>query len=64
MKCFVALTDLFSRTDFTRPMYNGEPVHLQAKDILGHVYEYFLGQFAPAEGKKVVNISRQNPLLP
>ena len=58
------LTDLFSRTDFTRPMYNGEPVHLQAKDILGHVYEYFLGQFALAEGKKVVNISRQNPLLP
>ncbi|WP_287125360.1 class I SAM-dependent DNA methyltransferase [Desulfobacter sp.] len=25
---------------------------LQAKDILGHVYEYFLGQFALAEGKK------------
>lgn len=25
---------------------------LQAKDILGHVYEYFLGQFAAAEGKK------------
>ncbi len=25
---------------------------LQAKDILGHVYEYFLGQFAIAEGKK------------
>lgn len=24
----------------------------QAKDILGHVYEYFLGQFASAEGKK------------
>lgn len=46
------LIDLFSRTDFTRPMYNGEPVHLQAKDILGHVYEYFLGQFALAEGKK------------
>ena len=27
-------------------------VHLQAKDILGHVYEYFLGQFALAEGKR------------
>jgi type I restriction enzyme M protein len=26
---------------------------LHAKDILGHVYEYFLGQFALAEGKKV-----------
>ncbi|MEM9941883.1 MAG: class I SAM-dependent DNA methyltransferase, partial [Planctomycetota bacterium] len=25
---------------------------LDAKDILGHVYEYFLGQFALAEGKK------------
>lgn len=25
---------------------------LGAKDILGHVYEYFLGQFALAEGKK------------
>lgn len=25
---------------------------LQAKDILGHVYEYFLGMFALAEGKK------------
>lgn len=25
---------------------------LHAKDILGHVYEYFLGQFASAEGKK------------
>ena len=24
----------------------------QAKDILGHVYEYFLGQFASAEGKR------------
>jgi type I restriction enzyme M protein len=25
---------------------------LNAKDILGHVYEYFLGEFAMAEGKK------------
>lgn len=25
---------------------------LKAKDILGHVYEYFLGEFAIAEGKK------------
>ena len=25
---------------------------LTAKDILGHVYEYFLGEFAMAEGKK------------
>ena len=27
-------------------------VSLNSKDILGHVYEYFLGQFALAEGKK------------
>jgi type I restriction-modification system DNA methylase subunit len=25
---------------------------LNSKDILGHVYEYMLGQFALAEGKK------------
>ena len=43
---------LFSNTNFTRPTYNGEPVHLGAKDILGHVYEYFLGRFAQAEGKR------------
>jgi type I restriction enzyme M protein len=33
----------------------GIPFHhesLNAKDILGHVYEYFLGEFAMAEGKK------------
>lgn len=29
-----------------------EHADLHAKDILGHVYEYFLGQFARAEGKK------------
>ncbi|MBN6080164.1 N-6 DNA methylase [Aggregatibacter actinomycetemcomitans] len=43
---------LFSDTNFTTPSYNGEPVHLGAKDILGHVYEYFLGRFAQAEGKR------------
>ncbi|WP_233113073.1 N-6 DNA methylase [Aggregatibacter actinomycetemcomitans] len=43
---------LFSDTNFTAPSYNGEPVHLGAKDILGHVYEYFLGRFAQAEGKR------------
>ena len=31
------------------PFHHGT---LKAKDILGHVYEYFLGQFAIAEGKK------------
>ncbi len=29
-----------------------EHASLSSKDILGHVYEYFLGQFALAEGKK------------
>lgn len=43
---------LFSDTNFTQPTYNGEPIHLGAKDILGHVYEYFLGRFAQAEGKR------------
>lgn len=42
----------FSDTDFTRKEYNGQPLSLKSKDILGHVYEYFLGQFALAEGKK------------
>lgn len=42
----------FSDTDFNRKEYHGQPLGLKSKDILGHVYEYFLGQFALAEGKK------------
>lgn len=42
----------FSNTDFHVKEYNGQPLNLKSKDILGHVYEYFLGQFALAEGKK------------
>lgn len=42
----------FSDTHFSQPCYNGQPLDLKSKDILGHVYEYFLGQFALAEGKK------------
>jgi len=42
----------FSDTNFNRPNYNGQALNLKSKDILGHVYEYFLGQFALAEGKK------------
>jgi type I restriction enzyme M protein len=42
----------FSDTDFNRKDYKGQPLGLKSKDILGHVYEYFLGQFALAEGKK------------
>lgn len=39
------LIDLISTIPF-------EHASLSSKDILGHVYEYFLGQFALAEGKK------------
>ncbi|WP_457388797.1 class I SAM-dependent DNA methyltransferase [Roseateles sp. P5_E1] len=42
----------FSDTNFSQPVHNGQRLDLQSKDILGHVYEYFLGQFALAEGKK------------
>ncbi|KEA61857.1 Type I restriction-modification system, DNA-methyltransferase subunit M [Marinobacterium lacunae] len=48
----LGLINTFSDTSFTKPVYNGEPLHLHSKDILGHVYEYFLGQFALAEGKQ------------
>ncbi len=49
------LTELiktFSSTQFSNAEYDGKPVDLHSKDILGHVYEYFLGQFALAEGKQ------------
>ncbi|WP_324293403.1 type I restriction-modification system subunit M [Stenotrophomonas maltophilia] len=42
----------FSDTDFSAKEYKGQRLNLKSKDILGHVYEYFLGQFALAEGKK------------
>ena len=42
----------FSDTNFSQPVYDGQRLNLKSKDILGHVYEYFLGQFALAEGKK------------
>lgn len=42
----------FSDTHFHAKEFNGQPLNLKSKDILGHVYEYFLGQFALAEGKK------------
>ena len=38
------LIDLISKIGFTSED--------KAKDLLGEVYEYFLGQFATAEGKK------------
>ena len=36
------LINTFSDTSFTKPEYNGEKLSLHSKDILGHVYEYFL----------------------
>lgn len=48
----IGLIDLFSTTNFSATEYNGQPIGLKSKDILGHVYEYFLGEFAQAEGKK------------
>ncbi|MDM7857085.1 type I restriction-modification system subunit M [Thiopseudomonas acetoxidans] len=48
----IGLINTFSDTSFTKPMYEGEVLELQSKDILGHVYEYFLGEFALAEGKQ------------
>jgi type I restriction enzyme M protein len=48
----IELVNEFSRTSFSNPEYNGEKLNLKSKDILGHVYEYFLGQFALAEGKQ------------
>ncbi len=46
------LIDLFSDANFTAKEYKGQPITMSSKDILGHVYEYFLGEFALAEGKK------------
>lgn len=46
------LINTFSDTSFSNPEYNGVKLPLNSKDILGHVYEYFLGEFALAEGKQ------------
>lgn len=46
------LIDHFSDTEFAATTYKGQSLNLKSKDILGHVYEYFLGQFALAEGRK------------
>ncbi|WP_419605203.1 type I restriction-modification system subunit M [Thiolapillus sp.] len=46
------LINKFSDTSFSKPEFNGHTLNLHSKDILGHVYEYFLGQFALAEGKQ------------
>jgi type I restriction enzyme M protein len=48
----IGLINNFSNTRFHHPEFNDEKLNLKSKDILGHVYEYFLGQFALAEGKQ------------
>lgn len=48
----IGLINSFSDTSFTQPKHHGQALKLRSKDILGHVYEYFLGQFALAEGKQ------------
>jgi type I restriction enzyme M protein len=48
----IELINNFSNTRFHDPEFNGKKLNLKSKDILGHVYEYFLGQFALAEGKQ------------
>ncbi|MBO1520441.1 type I restriction-modification system subunit M [Oceanisphaera pacifica] len=48
----IGLIHSFSDTSFASPEYKGQALSLHSKDILGHVYEYFLGQFALAEGKQ------------
>ena len=48
----LGLINTFSDTSFTKPVYDGKTLNLHSKDVLGHVYEYFLGQFALAEGKQ------------
>ncbi|WP_096739300.1 type I restriction-modification system subunit M [Pseudoalteromonas atlantica] len=47
-----ALINEFSKTQFHNPMHYDEKLDLRSKDILGHIYEFFLGQFALAEGKQ------------
>lgn len=46
------LIDRFSDRSFSEPEWNGQKLDLKSKDVLGHVYEYFLGEFALQEGKK------------
>ena len=48
----MGLINIFSDTSFSKAKYNGQSLDLHSKDILGHVYEYFLGEFALAEGKQ------------
>ncbi len=48
----IGLVIEFSTTGFHATEYKDKKLNLKSKDILGHVYEYFLGQFALAEGKQ------------
>ncbi|MGB4595204.1 MAG: class I SAM-dependent DNA methyltransferase [Anaerolineaceae bacterium] len=46
------LIDLIGTIGFAQPTSGGSKDPSKAQDLLGRVYEYFLGQFADAEGKK------------
>lgn len=48
----IGLINEFSKSSFHKPVFKDQEINLKSKDILGHVYEYFLGEFALAEGKK------------
>jgi type I restriction enzyme M protein len=61
----VSAPKLFYRSGAVSAPKPGDPAvtdrRYSARDNLGHVYEYFLGQFAIAEGKRAASISRRNP---
>jgi len=50
------LVNIFSRIDFTED-------EKQEKDVLGQIYEYFLGQFASAEGKRGGEFYTPRPIV-
>lgn len=54
----------FSDTDFSAKEYKGQPLDLKSKDILGHVYEYFLGQFALAKARRAASTTLQRASSP
>mgnify|MGYP001616712317 CR=1 FL=1 len=48
----IGLINGFSNNNLDTKVHKSQKLNLKSKDILGHVYEYFLGEFALAEGKK------------
>lgn len=51
-RILIGLINSFSDTSFRNPEFDGQKLQLHSRDVLGHVYEYFLGEFAKAEGKQ------------